>query len=1071
MLRRYSTTFLTSLLLGLVMLINPAHGEMPISASTSLDTFTYDLDNIHLKLEKLNADWQFSPMGDSRLWVDHLRAKRLIITIGNGKPTAPDSGLPERIQVPFPIKIMDAEIAELVVLNNGETQTFSQVKLDVEADTKIIKINHLKAMTPWGETTSVLEMQAKKPFALSGEVSLKGTKTNTAVADASKIQFDTKLVLSGNLETVRFQSNLQLARINQDWVISSSESANTPNVAQINLDGQLALSGHQALNAKLDMVGFNPANFGPYPDARLNIDVAIQAALSPNLETTITFVSRDSQWQANELTSKGKIVMTGNQLRDLALEAKIAHNTFKANGALGLGNKLIWQANLADLAELHPDYVGQAELSGVIEQAENTGQSAEANAQNLAAQISLLATNIAQKGGFSVARVAGQASIMADATGAVQGELTASKLQYGERSIQTAKLSLHGTRANHALNISAQGSDFNLTSQLQGGLTTDSADWQGAIQTLVLTGKTPFKLSAPARLTFSAQTVDLTDAQLQLTNGQLQINRFKIDANGVSSTGKASHLNLADLPADVAIFPVNLTGEPVLSGKWDIRAEHSLNGYINVWRESGDLEMIAADGSKKALGLSDAKFDLNIVNNTVEMSSQIKGTLLGSLEAKLMTKLTKTATGFALLGDAPLTLTGQATLQTLAWLPLPSSFKDANFDGALRVQVNANGTISEPNLTGHAQGEHLQLSLASEGVSLVNGTLQAVFEQKQLRIQQATWQGGDGTINTSGAFLFDQANPSIHLDWVADNFTAISRADRLLILNGKGKTTLVKDQLMIEGDFTVAKGLIELADDDKPTLGADVVVLGQTNTTAEPTLKVLLNRLRIDVGKDFTLRGRGLDAELTGAVTLTGLTVYRPYTEGIIQVRKGSFNAYGQTLNIERGILNFNGTFDNPAINIRAMRNNKAVNAGIEITGTAFIPITKLVSEPEVAESEKLAWLVLGHGMDQTNKNDYGLLSLAAGVLLSQGQSVPLQTQLAHAAGLDELNFAGGDADSAAVVFGKRITSNMYLSYQKSVSGLLDVARLTYNITSRWSLRGEAGTESAVDVLYTFSFK
>jgi hypothetical protein len=26
-------------------------------------------------------------------------------------------------------------------------------------------------------------------------------------------------------------------------------------------------------------------------------------------------------------------------------------------------------------------------------------------------------------------------------------------------------------------------------------------------------------------------------------------------------------------------------------------------------------------------------------------------------------------------------------------------------------------------------------------------------------------------------------------------------------------------------------------------------------------------------------------------------------------------------------------------------------------------------------------------------------------------------------------------------------------------------------MTSRWSLRGEAGTESAVDVLYTFSFK
>jgi translocation and assembly module TamB len=99
------------------------------------------------------------------------------------------------------------------------------------------------------------------------------------------------------------------------------------------------------------------------------------------------------------------------------------------------------------------------------------------------------------------------------------------------------------------------------------------------------------------------------------------------------------------------------------------------------------------------------------------------------------------------------------------------------------------------------------------------------------------------------------------------------------------------------------------------------------------------------------------------------------------------------------------------------------------------------------------------------------MLSLAAGVLLSQGQSVPLQTQLARAAGLDEFSFAGGDAESASLTFGKRITSQLYLSYAKSVSGLLDVARLTFNITPRWSLRAEAGTDSAVDVLYTFSFK
>ena len=1065
MFRRTAFNLFNTLLLGFALLISPAYGEMPISASTSLDTFTYDLDNIHLKIEKLNASWQFSPIGESRLWIDNLRAKRLIITIGNGKAKSPDRGLPDRIQLPFPLKVIDAQVDELLVINNGETQTFSQVKLDVEADNKTIKINRLQAMTPWGETAVAIDMQAAKPYALNGEVRLKGVKTNAADTNASAgeptIQYDTKLSLSGNLETVRFQSKLQISKTNQQWLVSSIEEASNPIAAQFNLHGQFSLNERYNLEAQIDMTNFNPAQFGEYPTAKLNMLASIHATLSPTPEATITFASRDSEWLGNTITSKGKLVFAGEQIRELDVEADIANNTFNAKGALGIGNKLIWQADLADLSKLHPAYAGQANLNGLV----------EGPLENLAVQVKLSANNLALQNGLSVARLAAQANIMADTNGAVEGEMTASKLQYGERLVQDAQLTLKGTRAKHALSISAQGNQFNFNSVLSGGLIANTIHWQGVIEKLALDGQAPIKLVTPANLSLDAQGASLSNAQLQLTKGLVQIDLIKMDANGFSSAGHASQLNLADLPTDVFVLPVNLIGEPIFSAKWNIRAENTMNGYANLWRDSGDLLIVSADGSKKALGLSEVKFDLKVIENTIEINSLMRGELLGNLSANLSTKLTKSSNGFALLGDAPMSLNAKADLNTLAWLPLPASFKDANFDGVIHLQVSANGTVSAPNLKGNVRGERLQLSLPSEGVILTNGSLDAIFEQKQLLIKKATWQGGDGFINTSGTFLFEKANPSIQLDWVAENFTAISRADRLLILNGKGKTNLIKDQLLIEGDFTVAKGLIELADEDKPTLGNDVVVLGQSKVSTEPTLKVLLNGLRIDVGKDFRLRGRGLDAELTGAIKLTGLTVYRPYTEGAIQVKKGSFNAYGQALVIERGILNFNGTFDNPALNIRAMRNSKPVNAGVEITGTAFIPITKLVSDPEVAESEKLAWLVLGHGMDQTNKNDYGLLSLAAGVLLSQGQSVPLQTQLAQAAGLDELSFAGGDADSAAVVFGKRITSNMYLSYQKSISGLLDVARITYNMTSRWSLRGEAGTESAVDVLYTFSFK
>ncbi len=396
---------------------------------------------------------------------------------------------------------------------------------------------------------------------------------------------------------------------------------------------------------------------------------------------------------------------------------------------------------------------------------------------------------------------------------------------------------------------------------------------------------------------------------------------------------------------------------------------------------------------------------------------------------------------------------------------------DADLDGQVALTVSADGTLAQPNLSGTLNGNNINFNLPSEGIQLNNGNFQAHFENNQLQIEQAIWQGGAGKLSASGWLRFAQGHPEAELSWNADQFSIFSRTDRLLVISGTGKTILTDNLLSILGDFSVNNGLIEMAQEDTPTLSDDVIILGETTTKKEPLLQILLNGLRIQLGDDFTLRGRGLDAKLTGALTLTGRTEYRPHTEGSIAVSKGTFMAYGQILNIERGILNFNGVMDNPGLNIRAMRDSKPVNVGVEITGSALIPEIKLVSDPNVPDTDKLAWLVLGHGTEQAGKSDFAILSLAAGALFSQGQSVPLQSQIARAAGLDEFSFAGGDAENASVTLGKRLSSQLYLSYAKSISGLQDIARLTFNITPRWALRAEAGNESAVDVLYTFSFK
>ena len=184
----------------------------------------------------------------------------------------------------------------------------------------------------------------------------------------------------------------------------------------------------------------------------------------------------------------------------------------------------------------------------------------------------------------------------------------------------------------------------------------------------------------------------------------------------------------------------------------------------------------------------------------------------------------------------------------------------------------------------------------------------------------------------------------------------------------------------------------------------------------------------------------------------------------------GTYLAYGQILDIETGTINFSGPIENAGLNILATRNTSPVKAGVQITGNLRIPTVKLVSTPDVSDSDKLSWLILGQPLDNAGESGLAVLSLAASTILSNGNSVPLQTRLARSAGLDSLNVSGSGASTYSVSVGKRITPKLYLGYEKSLFGLLNIAKLTYNITKRISLVTRAGSDSAVDLLYTFSF-
>jgi translocation and assembly module TamB len=201
-------------------------------------------------------------------------------------------------------------------------------------------------------------------------------------------------------------------------------------------------------------------------------------------------------------------------------------------------------------------------------------------------------------------------------------------------------------------------------------------------------------------------------------------------------------------------------------------------------------------------------------------------------------------------------------------------------------------------------------------------------------------------------------------------------------------------------------------------------------------------------------------------------------------VVEGTYAAYGQRLAIERGVVTFSGPYDNPSFDILAVRkrpegeqlSDTNVEAGVQVRGTALAPTAKLVSTPNVSESDKLSWLVLGHGIEGTTGNEAGVLSAAAGALLGgKGGTGGIQSKIANSLGLDELGVRQGSGQetglaNTVVTVGKRISNRLYLSFEQGAVTATSVVRLRYKINPRVTLQLQTGTNTALDVLYSWAF-
>jgi translocation and assembly module TamB len=248
----------------------------------------------------------------------------------------------------------------------------------------------------------------------------------------------------------------------------------------------------------------------------------------------------------------------------------------------------------------------------------------------------------------------------------------------------------------------------------------------------------------------------------------------------------------------------------------------------------------------------------------------------------------------------------------------------------------------------------------------------------------------------------------------------------------------------------------------------DVVVVGREREPERAPRIAVEARVRLVLGEQVRLKAMGFEGRVRGSILLDDRPGRPPSGTGEIVVDEGTYEAYGAELTIERGRLRFAGPLDNPGLDLKAFRKaDDGTIAGVIVQGSLRKPDVQVYSEPPMSQSDALAYVILGHPLDQATPAEGSLVSRVATSAGITGANL-LGKQAARQFGLETMRIESEQGlEEASLVVGKYLSPRIYLEYG---IGLLDQAsqlRVNYILNKRWSLRAETGEANAGDVFYT----
>jgi translocation and assembly module TamB len=858
--------------------------------------------------------------------------------------------------------------------------------------------------------------------------------------------------------------------------------------------GDVTWSPRLGWNVALSAQGIDPAVVRPDLPGRLGFDLATRGESQPaGLTGSVDLPRLQGTLRGQPVAVTAALRLAGPSYDLSRLDARWGTARLRASGRLGDRFDLGFDAQAPNLGLVMPAATGSLTAQGHVSGAAKTPRvQASAHGQGL------------RLGTQSVGDATVHADVDLASSGPFQLDADLHDVNTGGQLVSRLTVQTRGTSASHTLTLSAAGLgdqknarfDLGLAGGVRGPLGAGSADltWRGQISRLDLRSSPvgDWSLQQAASLEAGTRAIDLRNLCWVGSGSSTTSSgggatppatasgaRLCVSAAWSQAGPWAGQATLTSLPLNLMkpFLPPDLTITGDVSGRAEAHGgSRGIAGAdVDLAPGPGDLRFPAEQGRTVTVHFERGTLRAQAGAAGGDATAALAFANVGTFDARL--RLPRLTQG-VVLKDQPLGGTIAVHFRDLTFLEgfVPDLRRLA---GSLNADLSVAGTAAAPRLTGQARLEGGRAQVPLYGLDLKDVRLAATASGGTTLAIDAGATSGPGSVHITGsAGLMPSPAAPVHLAVTGSRFAVMSTKDIRILVSPDLKVDYQGTEAKLTGQVTIPEAHVQVRKAPKGgpiEPSKDVVFVGGLKPQAQQVAKTplaLRTRVRLVIPNPaIELDAFGLKGQPYGSLLLVenpGSTSAAGTGELDI-AQGGTFQAYGQDLTIERGRLIFGGPIDDPAIDIRASRlsNDQTVTAGIEAKGTLKEPLFSVWSTPAMGQSDALAYVMLGHGLNSANQQEGNKVANAASSLGLAGAGM-LAKSIGARFGLEEASIESkGNLNQASLMMGKYLAPHLYVMYGIGLFQPVSTFRVRYIVNSKWTLQAESSSETGADVLYT----